>query len=398
LAREIARGIAPARDHSVTSLPGSPLTITSMAPRAELLDWRALNRATLARQLLLERASGMTAYAALEHLVGMQAQAPHAPYVGLWSRLDGFRAQELSELITSRCAVRAPLMRATLHLVSAPDCLRLRPVVQPVLERGFAGAPFDISGVETEALLDAGRSLLAERPSTRVELGAALAKAWPSADPASLAHAITYLVPLVQVPPRGVWGAGGAARWTTVEAWLGERLGSGSPPEEVVLRYLAGFGPATVRDMQTWSGLTRLAEVAARLRPRLRAFRDEHGSELLDLPDAPRPDADAPAPPRFLPEYDNLLLSHADRTRFIPHARLVPLPPGPGARSGTLMVEGVFSATWRIEIRPDGPLLEIAPFASVPDRETIVEEGLRLLQFVAGAAGEPDVRFRSSSS
>jgi len=368
-----------------------------MTRRAELLDRRALGRATLARQFLLERASGLTALDALEHLVGMQAQAPHAPYVGLWTRLDGFRARELSELITSRRAVRAPLMRATLHLVSARDCLGLRPVVQPVLARGFAGAPYDISGVDTEALLESGRSLLAERPSTRPEVGEALGRAWPDADPTSLAYAITYLVPVVQVPPRGVWGAGGAARWTTVEAWLGQPVDSAASLDEIVLRYLAAFGPATVRDMQMWSGLTRLAETVDQIRPRLRVFRDEGGSELLDLPDAPRPQSDIPAPPRFLPEYDNLLFSYADRTRFIPGGQPVPLPPGPGARSGTLLVDGVLSATWRIETQAASPLLEIAPFAPLRDRKAIVEEGQRLVRFVLGASGEPEVRFKSAS-
>ncbi len=356
-----------------------------------------LNRATLARQLLIERAR-MPALRALEHLVGMQAQAPRAPYAGLWSRLEEFRTAELSELVSSRRAVRAPLMRATLHLVSADDFLRLRPVVQPVLERTFAGAPFDIEGIDRQELLAAGRSLLAENPLTRPELGAALALRWPDHDPASLAQAITYLLPVVQVPPRGLWGKGGAARWTTAETWLDRPGGAGFSREDMVLRYLAAFGPATTRDVQTWSGLTRLGEVVDRLRPRLCTFRGETGAELFDLPDAPRPDPAEPVPPRFLPEYDNLLLSHADRSRFIPGGEPVPLPPGLGARSGTLLVDGFVRAIWTIRRQRASATLHIEAFDRLDGRENAIrEEGARLLGVAAADADERELSFSGPS-
>jgi hypothetical protein len=359
---------------------------------AALLDRRALNRATLARQFLLERAR-MPALAAIEHLVGMQAQAPHAPYVGLWARLRGFRAQELAELISSRQAVRAPLMRATLHLVSASDCLKLRPALQSVLERSFAGAPFDIDGVDRDGLIAAGRRLVEEHPRTRVELGAALASHWPESDAASLAHAITYLVALVQVPPRGLWGRSGAARWTTIESWLGREVATGCSRDELFLRYLAAFGPATVKDAQTWSGLTRLAEVADRLRPQLHTFRDEHGNELLDMPDAPRPDPDTPVSPRFLPEYDNVLLSHADRTRFISARNRVPLPPGAGARTGTVLIDGFLAATWTIAREHGRAILHITPIGRLAQQRAIAEEGERLLRFALDDPVSIDIRF-----
>ena len=164
---------------SVTRLPAFAPTVASMGQAGgELLDRRAVNRATLARQMLLKPAR-VSVPEALEHLVGMQAQAPHAPYVGLWSRLESFRAEELAELLSSRHAVRAPLMRATIHLVTPRDFLRIRPVVQPVLERGFAGTPFDVEGIDMPQLLEVGRSLLAEHPLSRPELGAALASRWP---------------------------------------------------------------------------------------------------------------------------------------------------------------------------------------------------------------------------
>src|SRR5215213_8127679 len=211
-------------------------------------------------------------------------------------------------------------MRNTVHLVSARDCLTLRPLVQPVIDRGLYGNRAHragVEGVDIEALSAAGRALLEERPRTAKELGVLLQERWPERDPASLARAIRHLVPLVQVPPRGVWGKSGPAAHTTAEAWLGRPLDRDPSLEEMVVRYLGAFGPASVKDAQTWSGLTRLREVFERLRPRLRTFRDEEGTELFDLPGAPRPDPDTPAPARFVAAFDNLILSHADRTRII---------------------------------------------------------------------------------
>jgi len=363
-------------------------------PHRELLDRLALNRATLARQLLLERAE-MPALDAIERLAGMQSQAPHAPYVGLWTRLAGFRADELSELMASRQAVRGPLMRATLHLVSSRDYLALRPVIQPVLERGFAGSPFDISGIDVAALLAAGRELIEHRARTRAELGPLLAERWPQSDPASLAQAVTYLVPAVQVTPRGVWGQGGQARWTTLEAWLDRDLDPEPSRERLVIRYLGAFGPATVRDIQTWSGLSRLGEVVDGLRATLATFRDEGGVELLDLPDAPRPGADVPAPPRFLPEYDNLLLSYADRARFITGGEAVPLQPGLGARYGTLLVDGLFRGTWRITRHEERAVLHVEPFARLTKRDAgaVAREGEALVRFAVEDAAGYEVRF-----
>jgi hypothetical protein len=176
---------------------------------ADVLGRRALNRALLARQLLLDRAP-LGAADAVEHLVGLQGQAPDAPYVGLWSRLDGFAARELASLVEGREVVRAPLMRGTIHLVSAADARTLRPLVQPVLERAFAGNAFarGLGGADAAEVVAAGRALVEERPRTRAELGRVLADRWPAADPASLAHAVTFLAPLVQIhAPRRVAAA-----------------------------------------------------------------------------------------------------------------------------------------------------------------------------------------------
>jgi len=350
----------------------------------DVLSPRAINRATLARQLLLERAS-LNAFEALEHLVGMQAQAPRAPFVGLWTRLDDFRPEELSSLVESRAAVRASLMRATVHLVTARDCLALRSVLRPVVERAHYSGPFrrHVEGVDIPALTDAGRALLREKPRTRTELGRLLAEQWPGRDAESLAHTVGFLVPQVQIPPRGTWTGAGAPTWATTETWLGRETTDDLTVDDLLLRYLGAFGPATVMDAQAWCGLTRLGEVATRLGSRLRHFRDEDGRELLDVPSAPRPDPDTPAPPRFLPEFDNLLLSYAERSRVVPDGRAVPLYAGNGGTRGELLVDGRWAADWAISRAGDAATLTIEPFGRLGQRAAVTAEGLRLLGWAA---------------
>jgi hypothetical protein len=356
----------------------------------EVLGRRALNRALLARQLLLERAP-LSALDAIEHLVGMQAQVPNSPYVGLWTRLASFRPGDLAEAIEDRRAVRLALQRSTIHLVSARDCLALRPLLQPVLERGLNGTfGRRLAGLDRAALASAGRALVEERPRTFGALGTLLREQWPDRDPAALANAVRAMVPLVQVPPRGVWGASLQATHTSAEAWLGRPLEPGPSPDEVIRRYLAAFGPATVADVQTWSGLTVLGAATERLRPELLSFRDERGRELFDLPGAPRPDPDTPAPPRFLPEYDNLLLSHADRARVIAD--------GYGERiftRGAFVIDGFVRGAWKIARTRARAILTVEPFepVSAPDRAALADEGARLLAFAAGEAQTSDIHF-----
>lgn len=369
----------------------------------DVLSRRALNRALLARQVLLGRAE-LPVEEAIARLVGMQAQAPNAPYVALWSRLEGFRHEELAGLITERRAVRTSLMRTTLHLVTARDCPALYPLMLPVHRSRFSASQFarNLASVEMEELLAVGRALLEERPRSLAALGKVLQERWPDRDAASLAYAARFLLPVVQVPPRGVWGASGAATWTTAEAWLGRPVAAETTDaalEEMVLRYLAAFGPATVNDVQAWCWLTRLREVVERLRPRLATFRDEVGNELFDLPDAPRPDPETPAPPRFLPEYDNVLLSHADRSRVMSAERTIPLLPGNGGVSGTLLVDGFFQGVWKIAQRGDAATLRVELFEPVAEREraAVSEEGARLLAFVAGDARPREVELTGRS-
>ncbi|MBD0282820.1 MAG: AlkZ family DNA glycosylase [Thermoleophilaceae bacterium] len=362
-----------------------------------VLSPRALNRALLERQGLLAR-SRLPAIAMIERLVGMQAQEPQDPYVALWSRLEGLEAEELSELIAERRAVRAPLMRATIHLVSARDCLRLHPLTQPMRAQVFK-SPWSkgLAGADVHEVVAAGAELLAERPRTRAELSALLAPRWPHADPLALAHAVTFNAPVVQVPPRGLWGATAQATWALASTWLGAELDGGASPDALVLRYLAAFGPATVADMRTWSRLTGLREVVERLRPRLRTYHDEQGSELFDVPDGPLPPPDTPAPPVFLPEYDNVTLSHADRSRI--RSRLGPGPPFPrGDALGTLLVDGFYRANWTTTAASGVATLTIDRFKRLPDDpydavEEISAEGRRLLGFIAPDSAEHRVEF-----
>lgn len=359
-----------------------------------VLSHRALNRALLARQLLLERVP-MGAAEAVDHLVGLQAQAPRAPYVALWSRLRGFEPASLEALVARRAYVRTHVMRYTIHLVSARDAIELRALLRPALDRRFASTPWAkalrAAGLSTEEVAaGAGDVLAAGAPRSRTQLAAELAPRWPEADPLALAYSVLTHVPAVQVPPRGLWRESGPVAWETTERFLGTGVPASPPaPDATVLRYLTAFGPATAADVRTWSGLTGIREVLDRLRGRLRAFRDEDGRELLDLPDAPRPDEDVPAPPRLLGEYDNVLLSHADRRRIMARDGIVPLPPGDGAATGPFLVDGMFAGTWRRE----DDAIELRPFAPLGDDEgPLREEAARLLAFIAPEAGAGEVR------
>jgi hypothetical protein len=347
------------------------------APK-ELLSTRALNRALLGRQLLLHRWK-LSAAETIERLVGLQAQVPDAPYHALWSRLEGFRTEELSDLIGERGAVRGSLMRATVHLVTASDYLAFRPVLEDFLAASFARSPFarNLVGVDTAELLAAGVGFLEERPRTRTDLAKLLGERWPERDVMSLAYAISYLAPLIQVPPRGIWGATGQATVTTAEAWLGRSLDQDATPDRMVLRYLAAFGPSSTADIASWSGLTGVKVVVERLRPGLRTFRDEKGRELFDIPDGPLPDPDTPAPPRFLPEYDNLILAHADRSRVVAaeHRAVV--------GTSFFLVDGFVAGSWNVVRNGDGAKLVLRPFRQLSRQEAraLEAEGARLLDF-----------------
>ena len=383
-------------------------------PAARVLSLRAVNRALLARQLLLDRpglpasepARAAQVVQTIEHLVGLQAQAPFPPYYGLHSRLDGFRPGDLAALITDRSAVRIALMRGTIHLVSARDCLPLRRLVQPVIERGMRGAfGKQLAGVDPGALAAAGRSLVEAEPMTFSQLGRALSARWPDHPPAALAQGVRTFVPLVQVPPRAVWGQAGQSLHTSAEHWLSQPYPAAGPPHatrpasraelaQLVTRYLGAFGPATVRDVQAWSGLTGLKAVLEQLRPSLVTFRDEHGAELFDLPTAPRPGGEVPAPARLVAEFDNLVLSHAERSRVISTEAARRLYTINGVIPGPVLIDGFVAGMWRLTRSRDAATLTIELFGpgSGRERDALVAEAERVLAFGApGAAHE--VRF-----
>jgi hypothetical protein len=368
------------------------------------LDRRSLNRALLARQLLLERVD-RTPTEVVEHLVGLQAQEPIDPYVALWSRITDFDPMVLSDLLANRQAVRGQLMRGTIHLVTASDVLVMRPVLRPVLERMlWSGSPFGRSlkaaGVDPAAVVAAGRDLLEEAPRTRVELRDALGPLFPAADPVALAQAVTFLVPVIQVPPRALWRRSGQARWAPIESWLGQPLSTDEAPHGLVLRYLAAFGPASAADVRAWSGLTDTADILARLRPQLVAFRDDAGRELLDIPDAPRPDPDTPAPVRYLPVYDNVVLSHGDRDRIVaePHRRAVVTLDA--INFGSILVDGFARALWRIDRKGGSGSLDVSVLEDLAPAESdaVEAEGARLLAFLEPAATGREVRIRRLST
>lgn len=378
----LAHGLSPPQSDRVT---------------AEVLSNRQLNRALLARQHLLER-SPMTALDMIRQLVGMQSQAPIPPFFGLWTRLQRFETSELDALMTNRLAVRMTLMRATVHVVSAEDALAIRPVIQPVPERGFnAQRPWSqaLAAEARSEVLEFARPLLGEPGLTGARLRGVLVERWPERSGEAMQHLVRYFLPLVQVPPRGTWGASHQATLVHLEDWLRRPVESELTPEGLVIRYLSAFGPASAADFSTWSGLPVARPVFERLRPQLVTFRNELGVELFDLPDAPRPSKETPVPARFLPEWDNVLLSHADRRRIMSDEAKARVFSNNGIIRPTILVDGMVAGVWRIVRGKERTNLEITPFAPLraTDRAALEDEGSRLFEFATDGAARGAVRF-----
>jgi hypothetical protein len=347
----------------------------------QTLDRRTLNRATLDRQWLAARRPA-TAAEAITHLVGLQAQEPLEPYAGLWSRLENFRPADLVGLLESRRAVRTLMMRRTLHLLDADDCVGMRPLFHAMLvQKVRSGLGLRLDGVDLDALAAAGRPLFHERPQILNDVARSVAHRWPDAVVRDLGDALSSLVGLVQVPPRGVWGRQAPAVNTTIEAWLSADARPEVSLDDVVRRYLRAYGPASSSDVRAWSGLTGLPAVINRLRPELVSYRDERGRELLDLADGTLPAPDSPAPPRFLPAYDNAVLGYDDRSRIIDdeHRGLSVM----GTRY--LLVDGRVAGAWTTAGDAEtGVTVTVEPLRrlSPAERRDVHDEAERLAAFL----------------
>jgi hypothetical protein len=335
----------------------------------QTLTNRQLNRATLARQWMLERAD-VSIPDAIAFLLGLQAQTSAGPYQGLWNRLRGFRHEDLTALIQDRSVLRATTMRTTLHLHTADDMRAMRPVMQPVLDRAWHSTfRKRIGDADRSEVHRRGVELLDQSPLTSGELGKRLAETWPGAEPLALAQVLHCSETLIQIPPTRIWGHGGPPLLSRIENWTGAPLGPAIDLPDLVLRYLAAYGPASVMDMQNWSGLTKLSAAFDAVKHQLVAFAGEDGRVLYDLPDAIRPDPETPAPVRFIPEYDNVWLGFADRERIQPELARSRMTLVNGYIA-TYTVDGFISGNWTFRRNKDDLTITILPFRMLTGAET----------------------------
>jgi Winged helix DNA-binding domain len=385
------------------SLAGTSAIIADM-PSPDMLSLRQINRATLARQMLLAREK-TTPVKAIERLVGMQAQWPKPPFLGLWTRLDGFKRDDLTTLLHKRAVVRATFLRATIHVVTAKDFLTLRPAIQPVLEAAMQAILKErLEGIDLPALTRQVRKMLEREPLTFGAIREEFLRADPKADERAMGYAVRMLLPLVQVPVEGqAWAFPSQACFAPAEQWLDKPIPAKAvQPDGLLLRYLEGYGPASADDMRAWSGLPRQAvkDAVERLRPKLRVFRDDGGSgkrELFDLPDAPRPDGDVTAPVRLIPEYDNVITTRADE-RFVAKADRPRVFLSALRIAATVLVDGFVAGTWKVEATKKAATVTIEPFKALAVRvkKDVEAEAEAVLMFAEPEARVREVRFVKS--
>jgi DNA glycosylase AlkZ-like len=339
-----------------------------------VLSERELNRALLARQLLLRRAR-LSIPKALERIGGLQAQYSPSMYIGLWSRMEGFQRDALTRALERRSVIQATMMRATIHLVSRADFWPLLTAIRDERLKWWERVHPASDPREMRAAARRLRRFLADGPHRRKEVEELLGR--------QAALGIGAYVDLVRVPPSGTWEQRRADLYALADDWLpSPRVERDQAVDHLIRRYLAAFGPAAKKDIADWAMLS-VSDIDRGLgRIQLRRFRDEAGKELLDLPRAPLPDGDTPAPPRFLPVWDATLLVHARRTGILPeeHRPLVFNVKTPHSVN-TFLVDGRVAGTWR----NDGGRVKLDPFEPVPRgaRRELEEEAKRLAAFYA---------------
>jgi len=345
---------------------------------------RALNRATLARQGLLARET-VSAFDMVERLIGLQGQVHNAPYIGLWSRLENFRTADLETLLLERKVVRATLMRVTLHVATADDFLAIRPLVDAAAWRGFKTNHLKpLKGADVDEVRATSRRLLDTEDLTPAALGERLRTRWPEVGAIELSMPARFLEPVVHVPPAGLFGATKAPALAMASRWLGRGPAEPIAVDALALRYLKAFGPASGSDFNTWSGLTGGAAVMERLRPQLVSFTGADGRELFDLPDAPRPDEEMPAPARLLPDYDNVMLGYADRTRVLSAAAQQGLWRANGFRPA-FTVDGFIRGSWKLGIGKETAKIDFTCFEPLrrKDKGDLTREAKALIKVLA---------------
>ncbi len=371
--------------------PGSPLGVGPLGAKQPRLSLRRLGRTTLARQHLLKR-NPHDLVELVEALCGLNAQDVYQPYISLWGRLQGFQKGDLEKALSERRLVRATLFRSTLHIVSAKDYLLFRPVIHPVLLRALRSFfRSEVDRLPLEDLERAALELTQKEPRTFPELRRLLHPVAPEASPPTLSFAARAILPLVQVPPAGFWNSRRPPAYVSAEHWLGESLAD--PREggrQLVLRYLQAFGPATLADLTAFAGLS-LRERVSELKNELVELKGEDGKTYLDLPEAPLVEEEIPAPPRFLPPWDNLLLAHADRARVLPEEYRPRVILKGGRVQATFLLDGFVAGLWRWERVPAKgkarrARLILTPFRplSPAEKEALEEEGESLLAFLVG--------------
>ncbi len=347
-----------------------------------VLDTRTLNRALLARQLLLERSNRILITSAVERIGGIQAQYAPSAYIGLWSRLEGFRRPHLTRALERRQVIQATLMRMTIHIVSAADYPILTEAVRRSRRdwwRRLAGSR-DLDDAAWGRAATSITEALADGPRPRAELIQTLTE---NGFAKYVWEGVGHWVDMVRVPPSGTWERRRADLYGLASHWVEmPSVAENRALEHLVRRYLGGFGPAAIGDLASWSGVSISTLRLVLETMKLRSFRDQADTELIDLPRQLLPHPDTPAPVRFLPTWDATLLAHARRTQILPEEfRSVIFNTKSPHSFSTFLVDGAVAGTWRQE----GAKLRLEPFAPLhrAHRRELEEEAVQLAAFLA---------------